>query len=256
MESLFLLAFLLQSAAPVIFPDGVVNAASNRPGALAPNTLVSIYGKNLSFYTRALEASDFSGTLPTTVPGTGVRVSVGGIAAFPLYASPTQINVLLPGRILPGATEIVVHTDGRMTEPIPLALEATSPALFQTGPNAIASKLDGSIATPVSPFAPLEIAILYATGLGTLEEVLPEGTLPKSAIRIKEFASFNVEFDGLPIAPEDLLYVGVAPGFAGVYQINLRIPSWVRTDPEIRIGFPGRLSPPGVLLPVQRRVEP
>jgi uncharacterized protein (TIGR03437 family) len=251
-----LLAFLFQSAVPVIFPEGVVNAASNRPGPLAPNTLVSVYGRNLSLYTRALDAHDFPTTLPSTIPGTAVRVTLGGIAAFPLYISPTQINVLIPSRILPGPTDLVVHTEGRMAEPVPVVLEATSPALFQSGPYVIASKLNGSLATPDSPLAPGNVAILYATGLGQLQEIQAEGTLPKTAIRIRDFASFRVEFDGTPIAPEDLIYVGVAPGFAGVYQINLVVPSWVKPNPEIRVGFAGRLSPPGPFLPVQSPSEP
>jgi len=37
----------------------------------------------------------------------------------------------------------------------------------------------------------------------------------------------------------------------GVYQIDLKLPANVGTNPEVRIALGTRLSPPGVVLPVE-----
>jgi uncharacterized protein (TIGR03437 family) len=47
----------------------------------------------------------------------------------------------------------------------------------------------------------------------------------------------------------NLLYAGAAPGFAGLYQINLRLPSDLSNNPELRIGFRDIVSPEAVRLP-------
>ena len=42
----------------------------------------------------------------------------------------------------------------------------------------------------------------------------------------------------------------LAPGFAGLYQINIVIPPWVAANPEIRVAVAGAQSPPDVRIPV------
>src|SRR2546428_7196698 len=43
-----------KSASPAFSTDSIVNSANGRPESLAPNTLASIYGTNLSFYTQTV----------------------------------------------------------------------------------------------------------------------------------------------------------------------------------------------------------
>ena len=45
-----------------------------------------------------------------------------------------------------------------------------------------------------------------------------------------------------------MLYAGLAPGFAGLYQINLKLPSDVPTNPEIRVVVGTDESPPLIQL--------
>ena len=49
----------------------------------------------------------------------------------------------------------------------------------------------------------------------------------------------------------NILYAGAAPGFAGLYQINLRLPENVRRNTELRIGFKDVMSPGETHLPVE-----
>jgi uncharacterized protein (TIGR03437 family) len=96
-----------------------------------------------------------------------------------------------------------------------------------------------------------EIVVLYATGLGVTNPIFGDLELPNRAAVIKRAAEFRVELDGTVLDPSAVFYVGVTPGFAGLYQINLRLPPRLADDPEIRIGFEGEMSPPGVRLPLK-----
>src|SRR5437763_1147710 len=87
--------------APSYSLASIVNAASNIPGNLAPNTLATIYGANLSYSTRGISSSDIrAGALPVVLDG--VRVYVGYAPAPLYYVSPTQINFLIPVDPKPG----------------------------------------------------------------------------------------------------------------------------------------------------------
>jgi uncharacterized protein (TIGR03437 family) len=239
--------------APAYSASSIVNAADNLVEPLAPNVIATIYGKNLAYATRALSPGDLSGgNLPTVLPGTGVRVLVGGFMANPYYVSPTQINFLVPPNLLPGPINIQVVIDGLAGPPTPVQLATAAPALFQLDTqNAVATRADGSVITPASPAKPGDVVVLYATGLGQTTPPIGYCELPTSAAWINRAEDFRVVLDGVPLARSAILYAGVAPGFAGLYQINVILPPSTGVNPEVRIGFSETLSMPGVRLPVQ-----
>ena len=57
--------------------------------------------------------------------------------------------------------------------------------------------------------------------------------------------------NGVAIDPARILYAGVVPTFAGLFQINVRLPDITPSNPEVRIGFAGTMSPPARVLPLQ-----
>ncbi|MDP8982937.1 MAG: hypothetical protein M3O35_20360 [Acidobacteriota bacterium] len=242
----------LASDAPFYTSASIVNAADSQ-GGLAPNTIVTIYGTGLAFTTRAITADDIKeGMLPTVLPNTGVRVSVGGILANIYYVSPGQINLLVPALLSPGTSYVQVFLDGRAGPQVSLPLGAVSPALFQLdSQNAVAARVDGSVVTPDNPAHPGDIAILYATGLGATVPPAVYGTVAPAAAVLKDMASFQLVLDGTPLDPSLVLYAGAAPGFAGLYQINCVLPTSTGASPEIRIGVAAQLSKTGVTLPVK-----
>ncbi|MGD0438739.1 MAG: hypothetical protein ABSB86_19935 [Bryobacteraceae bacterium] len=246
--------------APTAFPDNpvysaasIVNAADNQVGPLAPNTIATIYGQNLAYGTAALTAGDvLGGVLPTALAGTQVRVLIGGEGANLYYASPTQINFLVPSDLLPLTANLQLVIDGLDGPAIPIQLAASAPALFQLdAQNAVATKADGSVLRPTAPAAPGDIVILYATGLGQTNPPVESGVLPTEAAPLSDIADFSVVLDGTAVEPKAIAYAGIAPGFAGLYQINVTRPASTGPNPQIQIGLGGVLSPPGVHLPVQ-----
>ena len=64
-------------------------------------------------------------------------------------------------------------------------------------------------------------------------------------------SNFQVLLNGQSVPAEDILYAGVAPFFAGLYQINLQLPGDLAANPETRLVSSGQTSPAQVYLNVQ-----
>ncbi len=248
--------------APSYSGAGIVNAASNVPGPLAPYTIASLYGSELSFSTRALTGGDVRlNQLPTELDG--VRVLVGGQAAQLYYVSPQQINFLVPynlGAKFPTEVSLIVARHGIRGPEVRIRLEETAPALFLLDaetPVATAVRTEGDqkrwiVISKDEPARADEWITLWATGLGRTEPPVAWPYLPGQAFPIVNWRRFQVLLDEAPLGAERIQYVGVAPQFGGLYQINLRLPADLEGRPEIRIAVGEAISPSGLRLPVRK----
>lgn len=236
--------------APAYTASSIVNSASLQPG-LAPNTIATIFGSDLAYTSRAIEPADLQGgALPTVLMGTGVRVTVNGVLATPYFVSPKQINFLIPANLLSGPAEIQVSLDGRAGPVVRLQLNEAAPALFQLDrQTVIATRANGSLLTRESPALPGEIIVLYGTGFGATRPRPQYRQIPTTAAALEKKAEFQVLLGSVRVPEENILYVGLTPGNAGLYQINLRLPPLNESFPEISVGYPGQMSPTGVRLP-------
>ncbi len=242
------------SQAPDYTAGSIVNAASNFPGHIAPNAILSIYGKQLSWNTRAVAVEDLGvGELPARLPAVGVSVLFSGIYARLYYVSPTQINILVPAAVRSGLDyTIQVVRDGVAGPAVRLTMDAAAPGIFlQNADAVIGTRPDGSVVTRDSPAHPGDVVVIYASGLGQTVPSLSDGEIPHEARSIVERASFQLFVNGTAVDNSRILYAGVTPGFAGLYQVNLVLPPDCGTDPEIRIAAAGNISPPGTRLPVR-----
>jgi len=235
---------------PYYTSGSIVNAADNQPGKLAPNTIATMYGTGLAYTTKSVTGADIhGGVLPTVLPGTGVRVLIGGLPAVLYYVSPGQINFLVPSYLSPGAVSVQVILDALAGPPVSMELASAAPALFETSEsNAVATRPDGKLINPKSPAKPGDWVILYATGLGQTIPPVIYGEVPTSAAEIEQMSEFELTLDGVAVDKSRVYYAGLAPYFAGLYQINLKLP---RSNPEIRIAIGKQESVTGVRLPVQ-----
>jgi uncharacterized protein (TIGR03437 family) len=243
-----------KQGAPCYGSSDIVNAASGTAGAITPNTLVRLYGTNLSFTERALLPQDVSGgALPVILPGTGVSVTVGGYAAQLYLVSPGQVNFLVPSNLRPGTVELVLSRQGTIGPVVSLTLRDAAPALFVMDPLfAIASHLDFSLVSAANPVHPGDWVTLWATGLGAVTPPAAYGLIPTQAAWLVRRDEFRVLLDGLAVPPERIGYVGLAPLCAGLYQINVRLPEYAGANPEVRIAVGDELSPPGVYLHLEK----
>ena len=235
---------------PSYTATGIVNGASFAPG-LAPNTIVSLFGTNLAWDTRTLEAGDLAGgVMPTSLAN--VEVYFDSWPAYLYYVSPQQINFLVPSSLLPGTFQLWVNRQGIHGPVINVTLQSAAPAMFQVFAGVVvATHSDWSVVTNDHPAVAGEIVTLWATGLGNTNPPLEDGVLPSAVQWLVEMNQFAVEINGAPVDPSAILYAGAAPGYAGLYQVNLRLPDSLPANPEIRLGLNGTWSPAGMVLPAQ-----
>ena len=76
------------------------------------------------------------------------------------------------------------------------------------------------------------------------------GELPRLAAPLLALSDFHLLLDGNAVDPNAIAYAGIAPGFAGLYQINLILPGSTGANPEIRIGIGDAISKAGLHIPV------
>jgi uncharacterized protein (TIGR03437 family) len=234
--------------APSYSTASIANAATNLPSGFAPNSIISIYGTNLAFDTVSGTAP--SGYLPQTLAGVAVYVDSWQANLF--YVSPRQINALLPYSIVAGVKTITVLRQGTSGPPVQITLTATAPGLFQLTPaNILATHADSSVITSSSPATAGEVIVIYAVGLGPTTPKLTDGLIPTTATELADFSTFSVLLNGAAVDPATIQYAGVTPGCAGLYQINVQLPSPLPSNPEIRVAVGPQISPALMTLPTQ-----
>jgi uncharacterized protein (TIGR03437 family) len=164
----------------------------------------------------------------------GVQVKVNGIAAPLLFASDSQINFQCP--MLTAGTPLDVTVEdasGILSTPVLSEMRPAAPGLFTVGgtkqgvvlianTNEIAMETNKTI--PSRPAIAGELLTIYASGLGeSAEDVVPGEPAPLSRlVGLKN--KVTVVVGESEIAPD---FAGLAPGAAGLYQVNLYLPGRV-----------------------------
>jgi uncharacterized protein (TIGR03437 family) len=245
-----LLAGAAWGQAPAYTADSIVNASDYSPGPFAPNSVLTIFGANLAWDTRQLAGSDIvNGALPTSLDSVAVYIDNWPVPL--IYVSPTQINFIIPGNEIDGSVPVRVVREGVTGPEITIQLTDAAPALFAFAGYAIATLPDGTLLTPDAPAHAGDVLVVYATGLGkTLPNPAP-GVIPLTPDPVVGLRTLTVYLNGAAIDPALILYAGVTPYSAGLYQINLVLPASTPTDPEIRVSVGTQESLAGLLLNVQ-----
>lgn len=249
-----LLSGTARGAGPNYSAAGIVNTANYTLGPFAPNSVVTIFGSGLARSAQGVAMTPGLPQLPKEL--NFARVTVSGYEAPLLYASDSQINFLIPSDLIPGNVPIRVMVEGStMAGPdVTVTLVDAAPALFpMAGGYAIATHADGTLLTADSPAHAKDIVVIYLTGLGrTSPNPAPGEILPLTAqAQMVRLSDLKVSLDGSTVDPILIKYAGLTPGSAGLYQINLEVPSNVGTDPEIRVAVANQSSPAGLKLAVR-----
>jgi uncharacterized protein (TIGR03437 family) len=236
------------AGAPLYTALGIVHAATQLQQNLAPNTIATLYGTNLSFTTRAANEGDLSaGTLPTSLEG--VTVYVNDMQANLFFVSPGQINFLIPSTITTATAKVVVIRVATGGPVVIIPIASSTPGFFEwNGNQAVAVHLDGSVVTPATPAVAGEVILLFAAGLGQTAPPIISGEVVHGPTWIIALSQFRILLNGVPLPSSNVLYAGLAPNFSGLYQINLRLPAVLPSNPQIQISMGAEVSPVTVLL--------
>jgi uncharacterized protein (TIGR03437 family) len=204
-----------------INPTGVVNAASNAPftAGVSVGELVTIYGTGLAKSAQAAQSFPF----PTTL--NGVQVKINGRLA-PVYAvSPTQISVVVPYETELSYAQFQVINGGVASNTSTSFVNTASPGVFTVPPGGIGYgavlHADYSLVSKSSPAKRGEIVLLFVTGMGEVSPAVTAGSAAPSNPLAKVVNQPDIYIDG---TSADVSFAGLAPGFAGLYQINVKVP--------------------------------
>ena len=213
-------------------PQGAVNAAAFAPTTypLSPGVLLSLFGSGLAPMTAFADGTP----LPTSLAG--VSVAVNGVPAPLFFVSAGQINLQTPFSLDGGRAVIAVNNNGAPSNEIAVPVSATSPGVFSVNQNGlghgIITHANYTLVSEDSPAAPGEHIVVFLTGLGAVSPAFPDGAPAPGA---EPFArtvdqSVSVEFGG---EAGTVSYSGAAPGFVGLYQINVQAPATAFIGPAI-----------------------
>ncbi len=215
---------------PVLENGSVVNGASFEPStAVAPGSIAAVFGDFPVPDTAVAEGS----ILPPMLAKVVVKTGPG--APAPLYfVSPHQVNIQVPWE-LAGLTDapISVVLEGKSTERRSFRLALSAPGIFSTNGQGTGqgSVLDSryQLVDGTNPVARGDIVEIYCTGLGKVSNQPPTGVPAPSSEPLSRTIDEPEVLIGGALAP--VLYSGLAPGFVGLYQVNVRIPETATRGP-------------------------
>jgi|SRR5271157_189498 len=234
---------------PAIAANGVMDAANfHTDFGLAPGSYITIKGTSLSDTTQVYSTS----YLPVSLSTVSVSFDGGGLSlpGHLHFVSPGQINVQVPWE-LQGQSSVAMkvtvagNTADLQSNVYTVPLATYAPAFFLNS-GTVADALDnttGALITTANPATASEILQLYANGLGPVTNPQSSGD-PASASPLSQTTSpVTVTIGGLPAK----VFGGngfLAPGFVGLYQINIQVPSGLSPGPQpIAISVGGQTSP-------------
>jgi uncharacterized protein (TIGR03437 family) len=174
---------------------------------------------------------------------------VNGLLSNLFFVSPGQINFLIPYELAAPAATVYVARQGVAGPAATIRLAKTAPGFFQWNGNfAVAEHGNGALISPANPAMPGEIIVLYAAGLGRTDPDISSGQVVSRATSILYFSQLQILLNGSLCPASSVYYAGLAPGFAGLYQINLKLPDVLPPDPTIQMVIGKQASPASVEL--------
>jgi len=223
--------------ATLVTPGGIVSAANPVLGAsIAPGEFISIYGSNLAPTNAASTSSSFSTTLA------GTQVLLGGQPLPLQFVSPGLINAVVPfATPVNGFQELLISQNGAYSLPESVVVASTSPAIFTQSENGqgagviVVYKSNGTVyeTSPTNPASTGDLLLVYAAGLGPVNPGVLDGVAAPSSAPFPTTVNPVTATVGGQTA--QVQFAGLAPGYTGVYQVNLVVPQGVAAGADVPI---------------------
>jgi uncharacterized protein (TIGR03437 family) len=239
-------------ASPPHIPSGGVVPATVQPGEW-----VSIYGTNL-----ASSTATWTGNFPTSLGG--ASVTIDGTPAYLSYASPGQINLQVPKETVTGAVPVVVTTaGGNGSSTVTLAefgptfflldglmhvagiiLRSDGSGAYGGGAYDILGPTGNSLGYATVAAKPGDTVELYGSGFGPTNPSVAPGKVFSGAAPTTNPVTLHI--NKISVTPT---FAGLSG--AGLYQINLTVPSGLGTGEVPLQATVGGVETPGVVFSLQ-----
>jgi uncharacterized protein (TIGR03437 family) len=224
---------IIASPPPSIALAGIMNAASDTLTAVA-GSIVSVFGDNLG--SSLTTAAGYP--LPTTLGGSSFQI---GTQAAPLYmTSCGQVNLQIPWQAS-GQLNVTATVGGLVSTGESITLVPFAPGIFSlnqagSGQGAVEIVPTSQLAAPLGPIgrpvAPGEYIAIFATGLGPVSNEPATGA---AALSDPLSSTLTVPIVTIGGIAAKVTYSGLAPGFAGLYQVNALVPDGVPTGDDVNL---------------------
>jgi uncharacterized protein (TIGR03437 family) len=245
-----------------LYNPQVLNAASLRPGPVAPGELVAIKASGLGPAQGVEFTPNAAGGVDPLLAGSSAYF--GATAGPVLYAHDQQVNAVAPWGIA-GQQNFTLQMDYNGTKPFsaPVSVTAVSPGIFikySTGEgegNGAIINQDGTINGPESPDRPAHpaprgsIVAIWGTGGGVTTPAGVDGEQVKDDGYKIPLDTVSTRIGGITAK---VTYAGGAPLLvSGVVQINVEVPADAPSGAAVpvQISIQGFNSQPNVTMAVQ-----
>lgn len=214
-------AAALSGSGVFLNPLGVVDAASSAPAGnpISPGEFLTLYGTGLA-------KSNATAKPPYPVGGlNGVTVLINGKSAPLYFVSAGQINCLVPYATQGPTATIQVQNGTGNSNTVTVPVAASAPGIFsvdQSGAGAGAIlHADFTLVNAAKPATAGETVLIFLTGMGSVNPAVADG----AAATGLSYSDVQPEvlIGGYP---GTVLYSGLAPGFPGLYQLNVTLPAF------------------------------
>ena len=259
-------------ALPVI--QSVVNAASfARDTAVAPGSIATVFGLNFG------ERESRNVFPATSFEGLSVTFNGLAAPLFGVIPGSNQVNLLVPAELPEiGTVNVQISTSAGPSARFTVQLAPAAPGIFRlpdpTNPikgNAAAllantawlvvpTSLAGALRIPSNcagggvprssvcgqPATPGEVLQVFVTGLGRATAGGSPGgpVLATGQVAPANGSPLYTTVDPPTVTigqfPAEVLFSGLAPGFAGLYQINVRVPPGAPAGDEVLLSITSR----------------
>jgi uncharacterized protein (TIGR03437 family) len=216
--------------APLFSSGSVTNAASFLSGPVAPGEIVSIFGSNLGPDQGVSGGLDQSGRVVSLLGG--VTVTFNGLPAPLFFSSTGQLNVQVPLELAGASSaQLVIQRGQAVSSPTVVSLRTARPGLFTlpATSTAVVVNQDGALNSAASPAPRGSFITLFGTGQGQIDPTLATGELAGGAQLSRVVAPVSMTIGGQTAT---VAFAGMAPGFAGLLQVNAVVPPASTSGPQ------------------------
>lgn len=239
-------------AQPTISSASVTNAASFQASAIAPGSYISIFGTNLS----ATTDSESTLILPLAIDNVTVSFDVPSahisVPGYMLFVSAGQVNLQVPWELAGQSSAQVKVTVGdgagsSFGNVVTIPVAANAPAFFEiSGGNVAALDQANAVIGSANPAQPGATVQLFANGLGPVSNQPASGDPALSSPLSQCSGSATVTIGTAQVSPS---FCGLAPGFPGLYQLNVVVPAGLAAGTyPVTVSIGGQTSPSASLI--------